>query len=159
MQWNESCTHEPTFCVVALCASCGAARPTRIAQSHPGLALWSRIRCLCLCLYRIEACRTKTPSCSCSVSSILVSLWVIAGASLLVFSWHLASEQVRSAGSEMPMRGRGPSRSVTLEMSRMQCGCSPQRRALGGRQLIIEWVVEKVILVGPVNYLTLTKIN
>jgi hypothetical protein len=51
------------------------------------------------------------------------------------------------------------SRSVTAESSRPRRGRSPQRRALGGGQLIVERVVEKVASVGLANYPLLTKTN
>jgi hypothetical protein len=56
------------------------------------------------------------------------------------------------------MVGRG-SRSVTSESSCVHRGCSLQRRAPSGRQLIVEWVVEKIGSVGPANYPILMKCN
>jgi hypothetical protein len=69
----------------------------------------------------------------------------------------LASELVAATGIVM---AGDKLRSVTPVSSRpLRRGCSPQRRALGGGQLIIERVVEKVASIGPVNYPILTKSN
>jgi hypothetical protein len=50
-------------------------------------------------------------------------------------------------------------RSVTPESSWVHRGCSPQRRAPGGEQLVVERVVEKISSAGPTNYRHLTKTN
>jgi hypothetical protein len=48
---------------------------------------------------------------------------------------------------------------VMLESSHIHRGCSPQRRATGDGQLIVERVVEKIGLGGPTNYPILMKTN
>jgi hypothetical protein len=68
-------------------------------------------------------------------------------------SYQLASELGQAPREEMLER------SVMPVSSRARRGRSPQRRPHGGGELVVEWVVERVVMTGLANYPILSKTN